>query len=414
MEKKYVLAASMGQVIGAGMSTLVGVILPMIQLLRHPELTGWQQGTIAATGLTGIIVGSLLFGRLVDRYGYRLFLLLCPCLILLASLVACRGDSLLWLVAGLLVMGIGVGGEYSFDSDYVADVTPPARRSLMVGIVKASCSVGNVLMALLCVLIIAWRPSPHIWPFLLLVITGLALLTLCLRMYCPPPRGTGDARAKQLVRHPDAPVSYATLFRGENRGRFILTGVPWACEGFGVYGIGIFLPVLLMQLGLETEQAGGMPHVLYSVELTMWVNCFVLFGFVAGLLSVNRFNHYHLQSAGFLLSALGLMLLLAAHRLHWPLWVALTGFMSFNFFLNAGPHLLTFILPTQVFPKGERGMGAGAAAAMGKLGAVVSAFFIPLLLSWGGLTLVLAVCIAALLTGALVTLLWGRKIDYEP
>lgn len=48
---RVLLVASMGQVIGAGLATLVGIILPMIQLLRHPELSSFQQGMIGCTSL---------------------------------------------------------------------------------------------------------------------------------------------------------------------------------------------------------------------------------------------------------------------------------------------------------------------------------------------------------------------------
>lgn len=80
----------------------------------------------------------------------------------------------------------------------------------------------------------------------------------------------------------------------------------------------------------------------------------------------------------------------------------------FELFLNAGPHLITFILPTHVYPVADRGTGAGLAAGIGKAGAVIGAFIIPMLLRWGGATLVLGVSIAVMLAGALVTTLMRR------
>lgn len=67
---RVLLVASMGQIIGAGLATLVGIILPMIQMLRHLELTSFQLGLVTCTSLIGITVGSLFFGRLSDKYGY--------------------------------------------------------------------------------------------------------------------------------------------------------------------------------------------------------------------------------------------------------------------------------------------------------------------------------------------------------
>ena len=63
---RVLAVASLGQVTGAGLATLVGIILPMIQLFRHPGLTSFQQGAVAATSLVGIMSGSMLFGAWSD------------------------------------------------------------------------------------------------------------------------------------------------------------------------------------------------------------------------------------------------------------------------------------------------------------------------------------------------------------
>ena len=103
-------------------------------------------------------------------------------------------------------------------------------------------------------------------------------------------------------------------------------------------------------------------------------------------------------------------ILLAAYEFHWPVWIAVSGFMLFELFLNAGPHLMTFIIPPQIYSVAERGAGAGLAAAFGKLGAVAGGVVIPILLKWGGASLVLWVTIGVLLAGALVTAVVGREV----
>ena len=84
--------------------------------------------------------------------------------------------------------------------------------------------------------------------------------------------------------------------------------------------------------------------------------------------------------------------------------------MIFELFLNIGPHLITFILPSQIYPVSDRGTGGGLAAGIGKLGAVLGAFFIPMLIRWGGCTLALEVSIAVMLIGAFVTAIVGRVL----
>lgn len=456
------IVASMGQIVGAGLATLVGIIIPMIQIIRHPELTSLQQGLIGCTSLIGITIGSLLFGRLSDKYGYLLFFRLCPLIVLAASLLAYFTASLPWLVVGLFLMGLGIGGGYSLDSDYISEIMPQRWRLFMVGVAKASSSLGNILVALICFFLLKDWHEPEMWNRLLLIIAAFALVMILSRIHFTQSPGwlithNRPVEAEAAVRyflgadvevvekgHTGEPgihhhigsdmevgeirnrakkkdvrkVTLASLFHGKNLKRVIFSGIPWACEGLGVYGIGVFLPILVMALGLEPVSGtvfGGkaieaLHRIINSVEITVWINLFILPGFALGLFLINRWYHVRIQVGGFILCALGLTLLLVAYKFHLPVWLAIAGFMIFELFLNAGPHLMTFIIPSQIYPVADRGEGAGLAAAIGKAGAVLGVLFIPMLLSWGGVELVLLVSILVQIIGAVVTGIIGREV----
>jgi len=430
---RVLIVASLGQVTGAGLATLVGVVLPMIQIVRHPGLSSVQQGLVAAASLIGITIGSVLFGRWSDRKGYLFFFRFCPALILAASLFGYFSASLSGLVAGLFFMGLGIGGGYSLDSDYISEIMPRRWRLLMVGVAKAASALGNILVAAVCFYLLRAWGDPHLWNRLLLLVTILAVVMLVCRIRFEQSPGWlvahgREAEAEKAVRYflgadvrigemrslpkrSEAPAaSRGDLFRRGRLKKVLFTGIPWACEGLGVYGIGVFLPVLVMALGLDSGSESAYGRITDSVRLTACINLVILPGFVLGLLLVNRWCHVRTQTWGFILCAAGLCVLLAAYELHAPIWVAVAGFMMFELFLNAGPHLMTFILPPQVYPVAERGSGAGLAAAFGKLGAVAGVLFVPLLLEWGGAALVLCVTIAVLLAGAAVTTLLGREV----
>ena len=53
--------------------------------------------------------------------------------------------------------------------------------------------------------------------------------------------------------------------------------------------------------------------------------------------------------------------------------LAFAGFMLFNFMTNLGPNAQTYLLAGEVFPTRIRGKGAGFAAAVAKIGAVLTA-----------------------------------------
>ncbi len=473
---RVLIVASLGQMIGTGLATMIGIVIPLIQIAGDPHLSAFEQGVLGCLSLLGIMAGSTIFGRLSDRFGYLFFFRLCPFLVLVFALLGWYMKSADWLAVCLFMMGFGIGGEYSLDSDYISELMPAKWTKLMVGIAKACCSLGGILVALLCFLILKARPEASSWSTLLLVIAGIAFVMLVLRIRfresprwllehgCPqeaeqavqyflgddvtiyPPQKAnspqaiasarkaaaakpaplrtligphlelGEIRARK--RKADAPkVSFGALFKGENLKRVIASGVPWACEGLGVYGIGTFLPVLVMALGIERILSSAAPgvspqieHIIVSVEITILINFFILPGFAAGLWLLNKVYGISLLVWGFILSAAGLLILVAGYMLKLPVWVSLLGFAVFEVFLNMGPHLMTFVLPSEIYPVADRGEGAGLAASVGKLGATVGVLFIPLLLAWGGMGLVLWVCIGVQLLGALIAFVYGREV----
>lgn len=431
---RIVLIASLGQFIGQGLATLVGIVIPLMQIAIHPELSAGMQGILGCISLIGIMLGTVVFGRLSDRYGYLLFFRLCPLIILLASLLAVWVDNVWVLLGCLFVMGFAIGGEYSLDPDYISELMPEKWRIYMVGVAKALASAGSAFVAVICYLLIKdWGDAAH-WSDLFFIMSGVAALMLLLRLnFAQSPEWLmehGKPAAAETAVHkllgknvemPDQVKKAATVadnrsfgqFLKDNLAKVVLTGVPWACEGLGVYGIGIFLPVLIMSFGLDSlpAHATKIEHITNSVGLTFVLSLVMMGGFATGILILHRCNHLRMQTVGFWGSAVGLGILLAAYLLHWPAWIAIAGFVVFEIFLNAGPHLITFILPSRVFPVADRGTGSGIAAGVGKTGAVAGAFIIPVLLRWGGGTLVLIVSIAVMVAGALITMIAGARVS---
>lgn len=421
----------MEQIIGAGLSTIVGIIIPLIQLTGHMDVSSFMQGLLGAAGLIGIASGSAVLGRLSDRYGYLTFFRLCPVLIMAGSLVVYFSTGVWGLIAGLFVTGIGVGGGYSLDSDYISEIMPDRWRLFMVGVAKATSSLGFFAVAAIAWFMLDHGLEPGQWRALIIIIGALGALTLLMRLpFRNSPRWLMDngreqqaeAAAKYFlgndvtispepVKKSGGSVGWGAFFKGENLKKVIFSGLPWAFEGVGVYGVGVFLPLLVMALGIGPHtEAHGIAKIIDSVELTTVINFFIVPGFVIGLCMVQRMNHVKMLGRGFALSAAGLCLLLAAYLLKWPVWVSVAGFVMFELALNAGPHLITFIIPAQIYDVAERGTGSGIAAMIGKIGAILGVFFMPVLLSAGGIVLVLAVCIALMLAGWIISAVYGRMV----
>lgn len=432
----YITAvASLGQLIGTGLATLVSVIIPLYQLVAHPELSSFMQGLVGAMDLIGIMIGSTILGKLSDTYGYIWFFRICPAIVCVSAIISLIFPSIAVLIVCLFFMGFGIGGEYSLDSNYVSELMPTKYVFLMVGVAKAASAFGNIIVAGVCFLMVRDWTDADLWPrmmWLMIIISGL-MIVLRIWFWESPKwlMEKGKAAQAEIDTHrflgPDVNISQADVqaeeteksqqanrksgFWKRNWKNVIFTGVPWACEGLGVYGIGVFLPILVMALGIEHISLHETPimHVASSVKVTLWISCIILPGFILGLALIKKVDPATIQWVGFLLSAACLLILLLAYNHHWAKWISIIAFMAFELFLNMGPHLITYVLPPKVYPVADRGVGSGIAASVGKIGAVLGVFCIPILLDYGGSSLVLIVSIIVMLFGGVITFLFNPE-----
>lgn len=432
--------ASLGQLVGTAVATVAGVLIPLMMITTtYAHMNAFIQGCIGAADLLGIMVGSMVFGKLSDIYGYLPFFRLCPALILVSSLVAIFVPHVWVLIICLFIIGFGIGGEYSLDSDYTSVLMPDKYKLLMLGMVKTGAAFGNIFGALLSFVLIVVYNNAYEWPRLMWIVAGIAALMILTRIYFfESPKWLYDNGEKQKATYalhkflgpnvsmsPDllsVPNTAAleqlsfTAFCRKYWNKVVLSGIPWSCEGLGVYGIGVFIPLLVMALGIEHESKFSTPieNVEASVKTTLWISCIILPGFLIGIwLAVKKVREIRLQTVSFWACAVALVVLLFSYHLKWPVWISLVSFMAFELFLNIGPHLVTYLLPPKIYPVEVRGQGTGIAAAVGKAGAVLGVFVVPVLLKWGGGVLVLGVSAAIMVVGAIVTSVYGHRVEKE-
>jgi len=424
------IVSSMEQIIGAALSTTMGVVIPLILLLGHPELSSLDQGLLGSAGLIGIAVGSVVFGRLMDSFGYLIWFRFCPILVILGAVGAFYADSVSRLFASLFLIGLSVGGGYSLDSAYLSEIMPEKWVKFFVGLAKATCSIGFVGAAILGYFLLKHHTA-SIWPYLFTGVGVLGVITFVLRIFWAESpdwlmaqnRPQDAQKSVQLLLGPEAEVpplskeekgrelTWKEMFSGKSLEKVIFSGVPWACEGLCVYGFSVFLPTLVMALGLQFGTERGLTKILSSVEMTVYINIFIIAGFALGLWMLEKVNIVKLSGIGFVLSAIALIVLLLAFQYKWNVWVTFAGFILFELALNAGPHLTSFIIPSEIYSIEELGAGTGIAAMLGKVGAIIGVFFMPFFLEIGGVTLVLLISLVVQLIGAMITFIYGKRLQ---
>jgi len=210
------------------------------------------------------------------------------------------------------------------------------------------------------------------------------------------------------------PITYGTLFSPSHRRSTLLASVPWFLQDIATYGIGIFTPVIItLAFGGKVHEgtvAAVIQNDVVAARGTALIDVGFLVGIAVAIVLADRWGRIPLQVTGFIGCAVGLALAGfggSGSTNNLPLIVA--GFALFQFMTNFGPNATTYLLAGELFPTKIRGMGAGFAAACGKVGAVLTAFFFPTLLKDWGTGRLLMVLVVTSLLGAAVT--WIYRIE---
>ncbi|MBN1540924.1 MFS transporter [candidate division KSB1 bacterium] len=126
-KKRVFLSSCLAMLIFGIVMTFLGAILA--PLIDHYRLSDSQAGFIVSLLSVGMLCGSLFFGPIVDRQGYKPMLLLSVALIFL-SLLAVSWIDAVW-VLGLAIFSIGLGGGVlnGGSNALVADISLEGKSS---------------------------------------------------------------------------------------------------------------------------------------------------------------------------------------------------------------------------------------------------------------------------------------------
>lgn len=408
-----------------------GLVLP---LLEHPFAIGpLQRGAVAAASLFGILVGSLAFGELADRWGRRPVFIAEMALLVVGLLLAGLSANVGWLIAGLLIVGLALGADYPTAHLVITESIPAALRGRLVLGAFSFQALGVVSGTALAALVLRALPQPGAWrllylgpilPVLLLAVLRWQLPESSQWLLCRGQRAAAEQALGRLLERPGLrllplPAGSESLALAEERwtealGELAsprwrrattLAAVPWFLQDLGTYGIGIFLPLLL-------AGALGGTDVPAEARASLLIDLALLGGCAVAIAGTDRCGRLPLQIGGFLGCAAGLLLAAsgvggASGPVQIPQLVI--GLLLFQFMTNLGPNTQTYLLAGELFPTPIRGLGAGVAAAAGKLAAVLTALGLPVLLPRWGAAAVLEGLACSSLLGALVT--WLCRIE---
>lgn len=132
----------------------------VIQIREEFSLSRPMMGALTSVALVASAAGGILFGHLADRLG-RVRAMTISILLYSGATAGLATATALWqLVAWRVLVGIGMGGEWSAGSVLVAETWPAQHRAKAMGIMQSGWAIGALFAAALSALVLerfGWR-----------------------------------------------------------------------------------------------------------------------------------------------------------------------------------------------------------------------------------------------------------------
>jgi PHS family inorganic phosphate transporter-like MFS transporter len=396
----------------------------------------WHLGTttvsiLSSAAILGAFFGALIFGRIADIVGRRTVYVVVAGVMIVGALASALATNVVWLVAARFVLGLGIGGDYPVSAVLMSEYSNRNDRGRLVGLVFSMQAAGLIVGPIVGLALLSSGINHElVWRLMLGLGAMPAAAVIYLRTKMPESpryqeqvRGESEVAARQIALFSEGEISAAsTATAGAGRMglrqfltnprmlRLLLgTAASWFLLDYAFYGNTLSVPAILKDVA---------PGAGLTAKLAWTLGIFVVFalpGYVLAFTKMDRIGHRRLQLIGFgvmggTFLALGLVPALTSTVVPFLLVFGLS-----YFFIQFGPNTTTFVLPSEVFPVSMRTTGHGIAAGVGKLGAFIGVFLVPVLDRSIGLRGMLLVAAGSAGLGYLVTLVLpetaGRTLE---
>ncbi|MCB0670128.1 MAG: MFS transporter [Saprospiraceae bacterium] len=155
-------AACVGMLLFGIVMLSLGSTLP--EITRKYQLDDVSAGSLASLLPTGILVGSLIFGPIVDRFSYKYLLVLCSVIIAIGMGGIASASGLFFLQLSFFLIGFGGGAINGGTNALVADISHDHQKtgSANLSLLGVFFGVGALSMPSVMAMLSKWYPYDQI------------------------------------------------------------------------------------------------------------------------------------------------------------------------------------------------------------------------------------------------------------
>lgn len=362
----------------------------------------------------GMLLGSLIFGRISDSVGrkriYTYDLLIASLFLFLTGL-----SSNLWtFFVFQLIAGVGIGADYPISSSIQAEFSPRRTRGKYLVFNIFSWTIGSLVFYVVSIPIVIFSGSIA-WRLMYITAALIPVLVVIARKPLPESpywlvksgqRNTAEEIVKSFaaeagITHAQTPdVETGITSFGEVRKYLpliVFTSVAWLAYDVSSYGVWNYTPSIF----ISSNQT-----YLGTILATMFEEVPVVIGTAICLYLIDMVGRRKLEMTGFGLAGISLLFFaLISRRSALPFAYVFMAFALMHFFHNIGPTNITYLYPVEIFPTKIRATAMGISTAASRIGAILGVFVFPLLLQYISLSFGLIFFASFETIGLLVTFL---------
>jgi MFS family permease len=358
-------------------------------LMRDLGIGKGTGGLLGSLTLIASAVGGVVFGFVADRIGRTRSLSTSIAIYSVATAACGFASSVAFLAIFRVILGLGMGGEWTAGAALIAETWPAEHRGKALGLMQSTWAIGGMLAAG-----VAWAILPR-WGWRGVFFVGVlpALVALWIQRRVPEPE-IWKQRERKSGEGAKAP--FGALWRKDIRWNGLLATAMNTFSMLGYWGLFTWIPAYF---SLPVSQGGRGLSVattyawLIIIGVGQWLG-YVLFGFAADAFGRRRTYFTYLFVAAILTPIYGVV--------HSSLWLLVLGpvvaFFGTGFFSGFGA------IASELFPTEIRATAMGLSYNVGRGISAIAPFAVGAMAIRVGLGHSFLMLGAAFLVAALLTL----------
>lgn len=239
-QRRALIASSLGWVLDNMDFMMFAIVLG--EIIKHFSISARTAGLFNSLTLMSSALGGVVFGILADRFGRTRSMMASILVYSIFTALCGFSQTVTQLAVFRLMLGLGIGGEWSTGAALISETWPDKHRGKAFGIMQSGFAVGYALAAVVTAIILP------LWGWRAVFFVGVlpALFTFWIRRNVQEP--------EVWLKSSHESVSLTSLLHPSIRWNVFVSSLVSVCAMFASWGLFLWIPP---RLSMPVSQGGA-------------------------------------------------------------------------------------------------------------------------------------------------------------